>query len=83
MSELKSAEQDPTTMEDRELLLYEIAQAVEADEISELVWQALIRAYLGREGWRDAAEALFVKHGYSVEEIVRENGGLEDRGESE
>lgn len=56
-----------------EELTAELDQAVHQDEISEVVWQALILAYLDHDGWRETAEAVFVKHGYTPAEIVMWN----------
>ena len=53
------------------ILLSELAQAVHESEISEIVWQTLICAYLDHPGWRAVAEAVFEKHGYTPEEIRR------------
>jgi hypothetical protein len=53
-----------------EELISEITPAMRESEISEVVWQALILAYLDHDGWREAAEAVFVKHGYTPAEIV-------------
>lgn len=50
-----------------QMLLEEIAQFDD-----EMVFQALICAYLGHAGWLDLAEAVFRMHGYTPEEI-REN----------
>lgn len=52
-----------------ELLKGELAQAVHESEINEMVWQALICAYLDHPDWRSLAEAVFEKHGYTPEEI--------------
>lgn len=43
-------------------------------DVEEIVWQALICAYLDHEDWRSLAEAVFKKHGYTTEEIRRLNG---------
>lgn len=60
------------------MLVDEIEQAVHESEIQECVWQSLIFAYLGLEGWREAAVACFEKAGYTETEIVSENGGFAD-----
>jgi hypothetical protein len=60
--------------------LAELASAVHEDELSECIWQALICAYLGHPGWRQVAEAVFVKHGYTADEIRRLDDGSTDAG---
>ena len=57
------------------MLLTELAQAVEESEINEVVFQALICAYLGHPGWQRVAEAVFEKHGYTPDEIRLHNDG--------
>lgn len=54
-------------------LTKELDQAVYQDEISEVVWQALILAYLDHDGWRAVAERVFERHGYTPAEITMWN----------
>lgn len=55
------------------ITLHGLAQAVHESEVSEIVWQTLIGAYVDTDNWRTVAEAVFRKHGYEPEEIIRDN----------
>lgn len=58
-----------------EMFRDELAQAVHESEFNELVWQALICAYLDHKDWLSHAEAVFEAHGYTPDEIKRYNSG--------